>query len=128
MVNVVKQEQKNKAVKESRGAAALHKADLQVFEVESPLWLCQNWALSPTLGSSKEPSILHMLSQGQPSTTEKDKDKSCEAEIAYCPLPTLALETQNCKLSHMVPRTFLTNAFSHGKWLNQAFARGAGDG
>lgn len=41
MVNVVKQEQKNKAVKESRGAAALHKADLQVFEVESPLWLSE---------------------------------------------------------------------------------------
>ena len=106
----------------------MHKADLQAFEVESPLWLCQNWARSPTMGSSKEPSVLHLLSQGQPLTTEKDKDKSCEAEIASHPLPTLAFETQNCKPSHMVPRTFLTNAFSHGKWLNHAVACGAGDG
>lgn len=69
-----------------------------------------------------------MLSQGQPSTTEKDKDKSCEAEIAYRPLPALAFETHNFKPSHMVPRTFLTNAFSHGKWLNQAFVCVAEDG
>lgn len=37
------------------------------------------------MGSSKEPSVLRMLSQGQPLTTEKDKNKSREAEIAYRP-------------------------------------------
>lgn len=69
-----------------------------------------------------------MLRQGQPLTTKKEKDENHEAEIACHPLPTLAFEIQNCKLSHMAPRTFLTNGFSHGEWLNQAFVCVSGDG